>query len=109
MKRDRQSVNDRHTQILSLLRERKELKVDELAQIFGVSLDETAGPWKAAIKRNNMNWHHVSSLKGWDCPVAKQYNVTGIPRMYIIDPEGKIIAQDLRGEELANFVAGLYE
>lgn len=38
MKRDRQSVNDRHTKILSLLRERKEIKVDELAQIFGVSL-----------------------------------------------------------------------
>ena len=82
---------------------------DKGFEIFGVSLDETAGPWKAAIKKNDMNWHHVSSLKGWECPVAKQYNVTGIPRMYIIDPEGKIIAQDLRGEELANFVAGLYE
>lgn len=82
---------------------------DKGFEIFGVSLDETAGSWKAAIKKNDMNWHHVSSLKGWECPVAKQYNVTGIPRMYIIDPEGKIIAQDLRGEELANFVAGLYE
>ena len=82
---------------------------DKGFEIFGVSLDETAGPWKAAIKKNDMNWHHVSSLKGWECPVAKQYNVTGSPRMYIIDPEGKIIAQDLRGEELANFVAGLYE
>ncbi len=82
---------------------------DKGFEIFGVSLDETAGAWKAAIKKNDMNWHHVSSLKGWECPVAKQYNVTGIPRMYIIDPEGKIIAQDLRGEELANFVAGLYE
>ena len=37
MKRDRQSVNDRHTRILSLLRERREIKVDELAQMFGVS------------------------------------------------------------------------
>ncbi len=82
---------------------------DKGFEIFGVSLDETVGPWKAAIKRNNMNWHHVSSLKGWECPAAKRYNVTGIPRMYIIDPDGKIIAQDLRGEELAKFVAGLYE
>lgn len=82
---------------------------DKGFEIFGVSLDETTGPWKAAIKRNNMNWHHVSSLKGWECPAAKRYNVTGIPRMYIIDPDGKIIAQDLRGEELAKFVAGLYE
>ena len=82
---------------------------DKGFEIFGVSLDETVGPWKAAIKKNDMNWHHVSSLKGWNCPAAKRYNVTGIPRMYIIDPEGKIIAQDLRGEELAKFVAGLYE
>lgn len=82
---------------------------DKGFEIFGVSLDETAGPWKAAIKKNEMNWHHVSSLKGWDCPTAKRYNVTGIPRMYIINPEGKIIAMDLRGEELANFVASLYE
>lgn len=82
---------------------------DKGFEIFGVSLDETAGPWKAAIKKNEMNWHHVSSLKGWNCPVAKRYNVTGIPRMYILDPDGKIIAMDLRGEELANFVAGLYE
>lgn len=82
---------------------------DKGFEIYGVSLDETPGPWKAAIKKNEMNWHHVSSLKGWDCPTAKRYNVTGIPRMYIINPEGKIIAMDLRGEELANFVASLYE
>ncbi len=82
---------------------------DKGFEIYGISLDEDAEAWKAAIEKHGLNWHHVSSLKGWECPVAARYNVTGIPRMYILDPDGKIIAQDLRGEELAAFVASLYE
>lgn len=70
-------------------------------EILGVSLDEKADAWKNAIAKKELNWFHVSSLKGWECPAAKTYNVTGIPRMYIIDETGKIIAQDLRGEKLA--------
>ena len=82
---------------------------DKGFEIYGISLDDKEDAWKAAIAKHGLNWHHVSSLQGWDCPVAKQYNVTGIPRMYILDPDGKIIAMNLRGEELAEFVAGLYE
>lgn len=70
-------------------------------EILSVSLDEKEAVWKSAIERKALTWHHVSSLKGWKCPVAKRFKVIGIPRMYIIDPQGKIIAQDLRGEKLA--------
>jgi len=70
-------------------------------EIYGVSLDEKADAWTKAIAKHGLEWNHVSSLKGWKCPAAKAYNVTGIPRMYIIDESGKIIAQDLRGEVLA--------
>lgn len=70
-------------------------------EIYGVSLDEKADAWRNAIAKHGLEWNHVSSLKGWKCPAAKAYNVTGIPRMYIIDESGKIIAQDLRGEALA--------
>lgn len=70
-------------------------------EILGVSLDEKEAAWKSAIERKALTWRHVSSLKGWKCPVAKRFKVTGIPRMYIIDQQGKIIAQDLRGENLA--------
>lgn len=70
-------------------------------EILGVSLDEKQEAWTGMIAKKGMPWHHVSSLKGWKCPVAKRYNVTGIPRMYIIDAEGRIVAQDLRGEALA--------
>ena len=79
-------------------------------EILGVSLDEekSRDKWVEAIKKNGLNWHQVSSLKGWDCPVAKSFNVTGIPRMFILDPEGKIIAQDLRGEDLAAKIDEIY-
>ena len=76
---------------------------DKGLEVLGVSLDKEGDydKWVDAIKKHGLNWKHVSSLKGWDCPVAKQFNVTAIPRMYILDRDGKIIAQDLRGEELA--------
>lgn len=77
-------------------------------EILGVSLDEKEAAWKSAIERKALTWHHVSSLKGWKCPVAKRFKVTGIPRMYIIDPQGKIIAQDLRGEKLATKMDELF-
>ncbi len=80
-------------------------------EILGVSLDEekSADKWRQMIKDRGMNWNHGSSLQGWDCPVAKMFNVTAIPRMYIIDKDGKIIAQDLRGEALADKMAEIFQ
>ncbi|MCS2334033.1 TlpA disulfide reductase family protein [Bacteroides sp. BFG-606] len=77
-------------------------------EILGVSLDEKEAAWKGAIERKGLTWQHVSSLKGWKCPVAQRFKVTGIPRMYIIDAQGKIIAQDLRGEKLAEKMDELF-
>lgn len=83
---------------------------DKGLEVLGVSLDNEGDhdKWTAAIDKHGLNWKHVSSLKGWDCPIAKRFNVTGIPRMYILDAEGKIIAQDLRGEELARKMDELF-
>lgn len=77
-------------------------------EILGVSLDEKEAAWKGTIERKGLTWQHVSSLKGWKCPVAQRFKVTGIPRMYIIDAQGKIIAQDLRGEKLAKKIDELF-
>ena len=77
-------------------------------EILGVSLDEKEAAWKGAIERKGLSWKHVSSLKGWKCPIAQRFKVTGIPRMYIIDAQGKIIAQDLRGEKLAQKMDELF-
>lgn len=78
-------------------------------EVLGVSLDEKADAWKNAITNKELNWKHISSLEGWKCPAAKIYNVTAIPRMYIIDETGKIIAQDLRGEKLVEKMDELFK
>lgn len=78
-------------------------------EILGVSLDKTKEAWTNAIEKHDLPWKHISSLKGWDCPVAKLFNITGIPRMYILDENGKIIAQDLRGDALAQKMDELFQ
>ncbi len=77
-------------------------------EILGVSLDEKEAAWKNAIEKKGLIWKHLSSLKGWKCPVAQRFKVTGIPRMYIINAQGKIIAQDLRGKKLAEKMDELF-
>ena len=78
-------------------------------EILGVSLDRTYDPWVKAIKDKGLVWHHVSSLKEFEDPIARQFHVNAIPRMFILDEKGKIIAQDLRGEELANKIKELFK
>lgn len=77
-------------------------------EILSVSLDDKKDNWVNAIAKHDLNWGHVSSLKGWQCPVVKQYSISGVPAMFLIDKEGKIIATGLRGEELAQKVSALY-
>lgn len=81
---------------------------DRGLEIYGVSLDEKTDLWQNAIKSNALPWIHVSSLKGWKCPMAKRYGVTGIPKMYLLDKEGHIIAMDLRGEALKKKIDSLF-
>ena len=68
--------------------------------IIGVSLDKDADAWKQAIAKDGLTWTHVSNLKHWAEPIAKQYNVEAIPATFILDANGKVVAQDLRGPEL---------
>lgn len=73
---------------------------DKGFEIYGVSLDAEKERWVNAIKKEGMTWPQVSDLKQWDCQPAKQYGVTSIPATFLLDKEGKIIAKNLRGEEL---------
>ena len=70
--------------------------------ILGVSLDEDKAAWQQAIKKDNLTWQHVSDLKGWNSQVAALYGVKAIPANFLLDTNGKIIAKDLRGEDLVN-------
>lgn len=78
-------------------------------EILSVSLDDKKDNWTNAIEKYDLNWEHVSSLQGWKCPIVKLYSVSGVPAMFLLDKEGKIISSELRGEELAEKVASLYE
>ena len=70
--------------------------------ILGVSLDRPGQKekWMKAIHDDQLAWTHVSDLKFWENAVAKQYGIQAIPQNYLLDPEGKIIAKGIRGEEL---------
>ena len=70
--------------------------------VLSVSLDQPGKrqAWLNAIHKNNLTWTHVSDLKFWDNAVAKQYGIRAIPQNLLIDPKGKIIAKNIKGEEL---------
>jgi peroxiredoxin len=70
--------------------------------VLGVSLDrpDAKAKWLAAIHKDNLTWTHVSDLKFWDCEVAKLYGVQAIPQNFLLDPNGKVIAKNLRGDAL---------
>ncbi|HEV8083471.1 MAG TPA: TlpA disulfide reductase family protein [Chitinophagaceae bacterium] len=70
--------------------------------ILGVSLDKEKSAWLKAIEDDGLNWKQVSDLKFWNSAAAALYNVEGIPYNVLLDPEGKIIATELRGAELGN-------
>jgi peroxiredoxin len=69
-------------------------------EIIGVSLDVNRNTWLKSIHDDQLSWPQVSDLKGWKNEVARLYNVSAIPRNYLIDPQGRIIATGLRGDAL---------
>lgn len=75
---------------------------DKGLNIIGVSLDKEgdAEKWKEAIAKDGLTWNYISNLKHWKEPIAEQYNVKSIPATFLLDASGKIVAKDLRGEEL---------
>jgi peroxiredoxin len=77
--------------------------------ILGVSLDRPDGKdaWLAAIKKDGLTWTQVSDLKYWNNLAATVYGVRSIPQNFLIDPTGKIVAKDLRGDDLDNKLAEL--
>ncbi len=77
-------------------------------EIYGVSLDATKDDWVKAIRDDKLTWTQVSDLKWWQSAAARQYSINAIPATAIIDKEGKIIARDLRGEKLEQFIAKLF-
>ncbi len=82
---------------------------DKGFEILGISLDRDRDRWLQAIKQDGLTWKHVSDLKYWSNAVAKQYNVRAIPHTILVDAEGKIIARNLRGAQLEQALAEMFE
>lgn len=80
---------------------------DKNFTILGVSLDRPGRKenWLKAIHDDGLTWNHVSDLQWWDNAVAKQYGIRAIPANLLLDPQGKIIAKNLSGEELQQKLA----
>lgn len=68
--------------------------------ILGISLDQDKAAWQKAIAKDQLTWTHMSDLKQWESAAVPAYGFDGIPFNVLVDPNGKIIASALRGEEL---------
>ena len=76
--------------------------------VVGISLDDKEENWKKAIREDKMPWTQLSDLKGWENEVSTYYGIRAIPSTLLVDPGGKIIAKDLRGEMLNQKLAELF-
>jgi thiol-disulfide isomerase/thioredoxin len=87
-----------------LLKAYNQLK-DRKFEIVGISLDETKGAWLNAVKKDAMPWIQVSDLKGFKNEIALKYGITAIPQNFLLNPEGVIVAKNLRGEDVNEKIA----
>ena len=70
-------------------------------EIVSISLDTNVNKCKTYAERENMNWYHIAEGGGWKTRLAKKYKITGIPRMFILDGNGVVVADNPRGNKLA--------
>jgi len=73
---------------------------DKNFTVLSVSLDMQKDNWVKAIKDDKLTWTNVSDLQYWNNAAAQLYRIQSVPQNILVDPEGKIIARNLRGEEL---------
>jgi peroxiredoxin len=82
---------------------------DKGFDVFGVSLDKDKDNWLKAIEKDGLTWHHASDLLYWNSEPAKLYGIRAIPSNLLIDKDGIIVAKNIRGEELQETLATLYQ
>lgn len=82
---------------------------DKGFDVIGISLDQKKESWLKAIEDDKLTWSHLSDLAYWNNAAAKLYAVNSIPHSILLDPDGIIIAKNLRGEELRNKIAELLD
>jgi peroxiredoxin len=81
---------------------------DKGFDVLGVSFDSKKENWLKAIEKDRLTWTHVSDLGGWGNAVGQLYGITSIPQNILVDKAGKIVAKNLRGEELQAKLAEIF-
>ncbi len=89
--------------VLAAYRQYKDKNFD----ILGVSLDDKKDAWEQAIKADGLAWQHISELTKWNSIIARDYGVNEIPSNFLIDPDGYIIAKNLKGTALTQKLESL--
>ncbi|MCO5254775.1 MAG: TlpA family protein disulfide reductase [Bacteroidia bacterium] len=78
-------------------------------EIYAVSLDRTKNDWTKTIASDGLSWIHVSDLAYWNSAPAKMYKIHSIPATYLLDKDGRILAKNLRGQELEQFLDNYFK
>ena len=82
---------------------------DKGFEVVGVSFDQKKDAWTNAVQQMGMKWPQMSDLQGWKCAAAEVYGISSIPGSILVDPQGKIIAMDLRGKALEDKLSELFK
>lgn len=80
--------------------------------ILSFSLDEDANAWKSCIQKNELthaDWHHISDLKGWKSSYVTMFGVSAVPHTLLINPSGRLITTNLRGDELVKKIQNIVD
>ena len=78
---------------------------DKGLEVIGISFDNKKLQWSAAVEKLGMTWPQMSDLKGWESTASAVYGIRSIPSNILIDPQGKIVAMDLRENRLQEVLA----
>ncbi|MCL1850819.1 MAG: AhpC/TSA family protein [Bacteroidetes bacterium] len=82
---------------------------DKGFEIISISLDDDKEAWINGVAQHELVWLNVSDLQAFNSPIAKQFAVAYVPHTFLLDPQGVILAVDLRGEELAGKLAEIMQ
>ena len=86
-----------------------ELTSNKKLALFTVNLHKDRKLWVEDVAKENLPWPVISDLLAFDGELTRQYNVSGIPVIFLIDPEGKIVTNKLRGEQMIEYISRLME
>ncbi len=86
------------------LKEVHELTKTKNLVMFTINLDKERDLWVNDVLQENLPWAVISNLEAFDGELTRMYNVSGIPSIFLIDPEGRIVKKDLRGESMIAFI-----